>query len=304
MVKSYTKDYFVDRKLKWEKNHGKFIHEFMFNEYQTRIIGQCNTALNDLQRQLDLEIARAKAEEHRIEVKAHDELGKVYDFINPSSTAYEDVLTSTEPLKYTELAHADGDFLAENGQKDLNSAYNRTMTVLTDAFNSLKNNPEFIKAIEHFNITSEPHSEWNQESRYQYNLLTADKEANGKINKFFINTSENNFFYYAFNQSMNNICNYLQYLLDKNNNLNDTNNFTIEEDGGDYLKVVQNPENDFSKSYENVVNSLVRYFNAVMGALHTVIDKNEELVGKTADLMHKQQALENRIVALESKETK
>lgn len=139
MVKTYTVDYFRDRKLKWEKNHGKFIHEFMYNEYQTRILGQCNTALNDLQRQLDLEIARAKAEEARIEAKAHNELGKIYSYINPSSSTYEDALAAQEPLKYTELAHVDGDFLAENGEKDLNSAYNRSMTVLTEAFNGFKN---------------------------------------------------------------------------------------------------------------------------------------------------------------------
>lgn len=139
MTKTYTVDYFKDRKLKWEKNHGKFIHEFMYNEFQTRILGQCNTALNDLQRQLDLEIARAKAEEARIEAKAHNELGKIYNYINPSSSTYEDALEAQEPLKYTELAHVDGDFLAENGEKDLNSAYNRSMTVLTEAFNGFKN---------------------------------------------------------------------------------------------------------------------------------------------------------------------
>ena len=136
----YKKDYFEDRKLKFEKNHGVFIHEFMFTEFSNRILGQCNVALNDLQRQLDLEIARAKAEEVRIETKAHNELGKIYNYINPSSSTYEDVLNSQEPLKYTELAHGNGDILAENGQKDLNSAYNHSMTVLTEAFNGFKNN--------------------------------------------------------------------------------------------------------------------------------------------------------------------
>ncbi len=65
----YTKDYFVDRKMKYEKNHGKFIHEFMFTEHEGRILGQCNVALNDLQKQLDEEIARAKAEEARLDKK-------------------------------------------------------------------------------------------------------------------------------------------------------------------------------------------------------------------------------------------
>lgn len=65
----YKKDYFEDRKLKYEKNHGVFIHEFMFTEFSNRILGQCNVALNDLQRQLDLEIARAKSEEKRLDQK-------------------------------------------------------------------------------------------------------------------------------------------------------------------------------------------------------------------------------------------
>ena len=65
----YTKDYFADRKFKYEKNHGKFIHEFMFNEHEGLILGQCNVALNDLQKQLDAEVARAKAEEARLDGK-------------------------------------------------------------------------------------------------------------------------------------------------------------------------------------------------------------------------------------------
>lgn len=76
MSKTYNRDYFLDRKLKYEKNHGNFIHEFMFNEYQTRILGQCNVALNDLQRQLDLEIARAKAEEARLDQKIDAETAR------------------------------------------------------------------------------------------------------------------------------------------------------------------------------------------------------------------------------------
>lgn len=69
----YKKDYFEDRKLKYEKNHGNFIHEFMFTEFSNRIIGQCNVALNDLQRQLDLEIARAKAMEAYLDQKIDTE---------------------------------------------------------------------------------------------------------------------------------------------------------------------------------------------------------------------------------------
>ena len=66
---AYTKDYFEDRIFKYEKNHGKFIHEFMFAEHEGRILGQCNVALNDLQKQLNIEVARAKAEEARLDKK-------------------------------------------------------------------------------------------------------------------------------------------------------------------------------------------------------------------------------------------
>ena len=76
MTKQYKKDYFEDRKLKYEKNHGVFIHEFMFTEFSNRILGQCNVALNDLQKQLDLEIARAKAEEKRLDQKIDAETSR------------------------------------------------------------------------------------------------------------------------------------------------------------------------------------------------------------------------------------
>ena len=76
MTKQYKKDYFEDRKLKYEKNHGVFVHEFMFTEFSNRILGQCNIALNDLQRQLDLEIARAKAEEERLDSKIDAEIAR------------------------------------------------------------------------------------------------------------------------------------------------------------------------------------------------------------------------------------
>ena len=76
MTKQYKKDYFEDRKLKYEKNHGVFIHEFMFTEFSNKILGQCNIALNDLQRQLDAEIARAKAEEERLDSKINTEIAR------------------------------------------------------------------------------------------------------------------------------------------------------------------------------------------------------------------------------------
>ena len=76
MTKQYKKDYFEDRKLKYEKNHGVFVHEFMFTEFSNKILGQCNASLNDLQRQLDVEIARAKAEEERLDSKIDAEIAR------------------------------------------------------------------------------------------------------------------------------------------------------------------------------------------------------------------------------------
>ena len=70
---TYDRNYFLDRKFKYEKNHGKFIHEFMFTEHEGRILGQCNVALNDLQKQVDAEIVRAKTEEARLDKKIDDE---------------------------------------------------------------------------------------------------------------------------------------------------------------------------------------------------------------------------------------
>lgn len=139
MVKTYTVDYFQDRKLKWEKNHGKFIHEFMFSEYQTRILGQCNTALNDLQRQLDLEIARAKAEEFRIENKAHNELEKVYDatkFINGISL--NEALNTSESLsKIFGFLYSDGNkhLVLSDQREDLYNSYNNTLAALMNTNN-------------------------------------------------------------------------------------------------------------------------------------------------------------------------
>lgn len=139
MVKSYKKDYFTDRKLKWEKNHGKFIHEFMFNEYQARILGQCNTALNDLQRQLDLEIARAKAEELRIENKAHNELEKVYNATKfMDGISLNEVLNSTEDLsKLFGYLYSDdnGHIVLTDARENLFNAYNNTLRTLMSANN-------------------------------------------------------------------------------------------------------------------------------------------------------------------------
>lgn len=92
MTKQYNVDYFQDRKLKYEKNHGVFIHEFMFTEFSNRILGQCNVALNDLQHQLDLEITRAKAEEKRIEAKAYEDLELVYSVTNLTGKPFKELM--------------------------------------------------------------------------------------------------------------------------------------------------------------------------------------------------------------------
>ena len=125
MTKQYKKDYFEDRKLKYEKNHGVFIHEFMFTEFTNRILGQCNVALNDLQKQLDLEIARAKAEEKRLDSKI-DAINNLYMVNNTDS--------------YT-LNHQ-GILVKNEQQTKLISNYNDTLMLIVSCLNALKLNLE------------------------------------------------------------------------------------------------------------------------------------------------------------------
>lgn len=103
----YKKDYFEDRKLKYEKNHGVFIHAFMFTEFSNRILGQCNVALNDLQRQLDVEIARAKVEEKRLDSKIDAETTR--------ATAEETRLDGKIDEEITKVAERENNYLPKAG---------------------------------------------------------------------------------------------------------------------------------------------------------------------------------------------
>ena len=145
MTKQYKKDYFKDRKLKYEKNHGVFIHEFMFTEFTNRILGQCNVALNDLQRQLDAEIARAKAEEERIENKAHNELEKVYNSNRLRDVSFDTVISNGNNDNVSDIGY---NYLEYNKQakhlvyhdenkKYLGEAYIATYKAIQSAFNDL-----------------------------------------------------------------------------------------------------------------------------------------------------------------------
>ena len=120
MTKQYKKDYFEDRKLKYEKNHGVFIHEFMFTEFTNRILGQCNVALNDLQRQLDVEIARAKAEEKRLDSKI-DAINNLYMVNNTDSVT----------------VNAQGRLVKNEQQTKLISKYNDSLMNIAQAINIL-----------------------------------------------------------------------------------------------------------------------------------------------------------------------
>ena len=125
MTKQYKKDYFEDRKLKYEKNHGVFIHEFMFTEFSNRILGQCNVALNDLQKQLDLEIARAKAEEKRLDSKI-DAINNLYMVNNAES--YE--------------LNEHGSLVKSENKTKLITNYNDTLMLIVSCLNALKLNLE------------------------------------------------------------------------------------------------------------------------------------------------------------------
>lgn len=127
----YKKDYFEDRKLKYEKNHGNFIHEFMFTEFSNRIIGQCNVALNDLQRQLDLEIARATAEEKRLDGKIDIETNRA-----KAEEVRLDAKIDSETSRATEIEKTLNDDLS-NLREDV---YSDIQDNINPDLNKIKNN--------------------------------------------------------------------------------------------------------------------------------------------------------------------
>lgn len=76
----------------WRRNHGKFIHEELYKDHQTKQLvannakfqelnhnlelnlSECKQALQDLANDLDSEIARATQRENEIEKKVQDEI--------------------------------------------------------------------------------------------------------------------------------------------------------------------------------------------------------------------------------------
>lgn len=128
----YKKDYFEDRKLKYEKNHGNFIHEFMFTEFSNRIIGQCNVALNDLKRQLDLEIARAKAEENHLDEKIDTEIYRAKRVESDLNQKIDEEISRAQGFEYnldTKINTVYSD-LQDNINPDLNNIKNNINKVL------------------------------------------------------------------------------------------------------------------------------------------------------------------------------
>lgn len=117
----------------------------MFTEFSNRILGQCNVALNDLQKQLDLEIARAKAEELRIETKAHNELEKVYNSNRLRDVSFDTVISNGNNdnvgdigynyLEYNQPTKHLEDY--DENKKYLGEAYIATYKAIQSAFNDL-----------------------------------------------------------------------------------------------------------------------------------------------------------------------
>lgn len=127
----YKKDYFEDRKLKYEKNHGVFIHKFMFTEFSNRILGQCNVALNDLQRQLDEEIARAKAVEAYLDQKIDTETSRA-----KAEEVRLDAKIDSETSRATEIEKTLNDDLS-NLREDV---YSDIQDNINPDLNKIKNN--------------------------------------------------------------------------------------------------------------------------------------------------------------------
>lgn len=166
MTKQYKKDYFEDRKLKYEKNHGVFVHEFMFTEFSNRILGQCNASLNDLQRQLDVEIARAKAEEKRLDQKIDAEktrldgkideqalsnlnkINKVLKYSNLYNSLTYDIneIADNSKIKYTSIMFNGNSYETLSGSETpLNEILNSTFNAVATALNQINKK---LKALE------------------------------------------------------------------------------------------------------------------------------------------------------------
>ena len=117
----------------------------MFTEFTNRILGQCNASLNDLQKQLDLEIARAKAEEERIENKAHNELEKVYNSNRLRDVSFDTVISNGNNDNVSDIGY---NYLEYNkptkhlvcydeNKKYLGESYIATYKAIQSAFNDL-----------------------------------------------------------------------------------------------------------------------------------------------------------------------
>lgn len=166
MTKQYKKDYFEDRKLKYEKNHGVFVHEFMFTEFSNRIIGQCNASLNDLQRQLDVEIARAKAEEERLDGKIDTEktrldgkidekalsnlnqINKLLTYSNLYNSLTYDIneIADNSKIEYTSIMFNGNSYETLSGSETpLNEILNSTFNAVATALNQINKK---LKALE------------------------------------------------------------------------------------------------------------------------------------------------------------
>lgn len=147
MTKQYKKDYFEDRKLKYEKNHGVFVHEFMFTEFTNRLLGQCNVALNDLQRQLDVEIARAKAEEKRLDSKIDEkalsnlnQINKLLKYSNLYNSLTYDIneIADNSKIKYTSIMFNGNSYETLSGSETpLNEILNSTFNAVATALNRI-----------------------------------------------------------------------------------------------------------------------------------------------------------------------
>lgn len=260
----YKKDYFEDRKLKYEKNHGNFIHEFMFTEFSNRILGQCNIALNDLQRQLDEEIARATAEEKRLDGKIDIETNRA-----KAEEVRLDAKIDSETSRATEIEKN----LLEN-QTNLREDLNKVLSPETD-LNKIREdiNNETIRAKrEESNLNQKIDEEISRAQGFEYNLDT-------KITTVYSDIQDN------VNPDLNNIKNNINKVL-KYSNLYYSNDYDINEID-DNLKI----------NYSEIQLNDGKYVTAINDgrALKDILNSTFAIVATALnDIKTKLDALENK----------
>lgn len=106
-----------DSKIRWDKNHGKFIHEYTFKHYKRDLLNSVNdfvhaiqnnlkafnaklkTSLTDINNDLEAETNRAKEAEGALNTKIDNEISGAKEAENSLSNRISELSSEVEALK-------------------------------------------------------------------------------------------------------------------------------------------------------------------------------------------------------------